>query len=107
MPFSYPARWGRMPSLSRRFARGGDGYIRAEHGGDARPRVREPGRCTVMALTQRLNEKRSHLKEARMERGLDRASHEKDDLKHDKDELKQENRILRDEVDRGRDERDR
>ena len=53
-----------------------------------------------MALTQKLNEKRSQIKETRMERGLDRASHEKD-------ELKSENRILRDEVDRGQDERDR
>lgn len=53
-----------------------------------------------MALTQRLNEKRSHIKETRMERGLDRASHENDELKH-------ENRVLRDEVDRGQDERDR
>jgi hypothetical protein len=53
-----------------------------------------------MALTHKLNEKRSQLKETRMERGLDRASHEKD-------ELKSENRILRDEVDRGQDERDR
>ena len=53
-----------------------------------------------MALTQRLNEKRSQIKETRMERGLDRASHENDELKH-------ENRILRDEVDRDQDERDR
>jgi hypothetical protein len=53
-----------------------------------------------MALTHKLNEKRSQLKETRMERGLDRASHEKDELKH-------ENRVLRDEVDRGQDERDR
>jgi hypothetical protein len=52
-----------------------------------------------MALTQKLNEKRSQIKETRMERGLDRASHEKDELKH-------ENRILRDEVERGQDERD-
>jgi len=52
-----------------------------------------------MALTQRLNEKRSQIRETRMERGLDRASHEKD-------ELKTENRILRDEVERGQDERD-
>jgi hypothetical protein len=60
-----------------------------------------------MALTQRLNEKRSQLKETRLERGLDRASHQKDELQHDKDDLKHENRILRDEVDRGQDERDR
>jgi hypothetical protein len=60
-----------------------------------------------MALTQRLNKKRSQLKETRMERGLDRASHEKDELKHEKDDLKHENSILRDEVDRGRGERDR
>lgn len=53
-----------------------------------------------MALTQRLNEKRSQIKETRMERGLDRASHEND-------ELRTENRVLRDEVDRGQDERDR
>jgi hypothetical protein len=53
-----------------------------------------------MALTQKLNEKRSQIKETRMERGLDRASHEKD-------ELKSENRVLRDEVERGQDERDR
>lgn len=53
-----------------------------------------------MALTQRLNEKRSQIKETRMERGLDRASHENDELKH-------ENRILRDEIDRDQDERDR
>src|SRR5262245_41981149 len=53
-----------------------------------------------MALSHKLNEKRSQLKETRMERGLDRASHEKDELKH-------ENRVLRDEVERGQDERDR
>jgi hypothetical protein len=53
-----------------------------------------------MALTHKLNEKRSQIKETRMERGLDRASHEND-------ELKSENRVLRDEVDRGQDERDR
>jgi hypothetical protein len=53
-----------------------------------------------MALQHKLNEKRSQLKEMRMERGLDKASQEKDELKH-------ENRILRDEVERGQDERDR
>jgi hypothetical protein len=53
-----------------------------------------------MALTQKLNEKRSQIKETRMERGLDRVSHEKD-------ELRSENRILRGEVERGQDERDR
>jgi hypothetical protein len=53
-----------------------------------------------MALQHKLNEKRSQLKEMRMERGLDKVSQEKDELKH-------ENRILRDEVERGQDERDR
>jgi hypothetical protein len=52
-----------------------------------------------MALSQRLNEKRSQIKENRMERGLDRASVENT-------ELKSENRVLREEVERGQDERD-
>jgi hypothetical protein len=60
-----------------------------------------------MALTQKLSEKRSQLKETRMERGLDRASHENEELKLKKDELKHENSVLRDEVERGQDERDR
>jgi hypothetical protein len=51
-----------------------------------------------MALSHRLNEKRTQIKENRMERGLDRASVENA-------ELKTENRTLRDEVERGEDER--
>jgi cell division septum initiation protein DivIVA len=53
-----------------------------------------------MALSQRLNEKRAHMKEHKLERDLDKASEEGV-------ELKAENRTLRDEVERGQDERDR
>jgi len=52
-----------------------------------------------MALSERLNEKRTQMKENRMEKDLDRAEQEKL-------ELKTENRTLRDEVERGADERD-
>jgi hypothetical protein len=53
-----------------------------------------------MAISQRLNEKRTHMKENRMERDLDRAEHETL-------ELKTENRSLRDQVERDQEERDR
>jgi hypothetical protein len=52
-----------------------------------------------MALSQRLNEKRTQMKENRMEKDLDRAEQEAI-------ELKTENRTLRDEVERSADERD-
>jgi hypothetical protein len=52
-----------------------------------------------MALGERLSEKRAHVKENRMERGLDHAASENR-------ELKTENRSLRDEVERSHEERD-
>jgi len=52
-----------------------------------------------MALGERLSEKRAHMKENRMERGLDHAASENR-------ELKTENAALRDEVERSHDERD-
>jgi hypothetical protein len=52
-----------------------------------------------MALGERLSEKRAHIKESRMERGLDHAASENR-------ELKTENRTLREEVERSHEERD-
>jgi hypothetical protein len=58
--------------------------------------IREVG---IMALGERLSEKRAQMKETRMERGLDHAASENR-------ELKTENRALRDEVERSHEEGD-